>query len=612
MKKKIAIFFAGTFILFLLLSAFSVFTVQKTTSELGTLVRLHEVELLREDFLAKIREVQVDLKLKGTPYARGVDGMVADVAAMSSVLDKCFGCHHSPAVNEQLDVLKISIRRYQDSLSRVLTVRANAARLAEEEAAAYQDGEDLTQKVVAVITAAHVRLQARTRLAITKISRTKYTLFAIAGLGPLLAAGLGYLIMGRIVVQFNAVLSGIRKLKSGDLSYRIASLQDEFGEMAESFNEMAASLTASIRKTAESEQHYRTIFERAGEAIFILNSDERAPLMIVDANDAAAEMHGYTGEEMRAMNITDFGQPVIARKITVLLDRIMKGEWVKFETTHRRKDGSVFPVEVSAGPITIGDKTYILNFISDITERKKTEESLQESRQFRVGGVLAAGLTHELKNSLGGIKIAVEVLLEETALSEEDRKVLMDVLKEVQRIETITRDLLDYARPPSPHLVVVDLNAVLERTFTEGLENIGRGLSGARQISISQDYDRGAPKTLTDPSQIRQIFLNILRNSVESMPGGGVITVRTVHNPENRVIEIMVSDTGKGVSAGDREMIFEPFFSTKPKGGGLGLPIAKRLVEQLGGKILLADEAGTGTVFRVIFPVRDIGEADRT
>lgn len=612
MKKKIALLFAGTFVLFLLVSAYSIFSVQKTTSELDTLVQLHEVELLREDLLTKIREVQEALKLKGTPYAQGVDSMATDVVAMSSALDKCFGCHHSPAVNEQLDVLKISIRRYQDSLSRTLTVQADPASMAEDEAAAYQDGEDLTRKVVDIITAAHIKLQARTNLALSKISRTKYTLFAIAGMGPLLAIGLGYLIMGKMAAQFNAVLSGIRRLKGGDLSYRIASLQDEFGEMAESFNEMASSLAASIRKTAESEQHYRTIFERAGEAIFILSSDERTPLMIIDANQAAADMHGYTVGEMRSMHITDFGQPEITQQVTVLLDRIMKGEWIKFETKHKRKDGSVFPVEVSAGPITIGDKTYILNFNSDITERKKTEKSLQESRQFKVGGELAAGLTHELKNSLGGIKIAIEVLLEETALSAEDRKVLMDILKEMQRIETITRDLLDYARPPSPQFVAADLNAVVDRTFAEGIEDIRRELSDARRISIERDYDRQLPKTLADPSQIRQIFLNILRNAVDAMPDGGVITVKTVYKPEDRVIEVLVSDTGKGVSASERAMIFEPFFTTKPKGSGLGLPIVRRLVEQQGGKILLADEGGTGTVFRVIFPVRDTGEVSRT
>ena len=602
MKRKIIIIFVAFCLMTILSSVFIVTSIDQTIAELHKLITLHQVELFREHLVTKIRRVQSDLKLKGTRYARSVDTMVMDTLAMSEKLDDCFRCHHSKTAMEKLIDLRQTIHLYQNHLSRVITVRANAARLEVEEESAFKIGEELTETVNAIISATEVKLQQMTTLALDEIRRTKFFLYIISALVPFLAVGLGYIIVTGVTNPLQAILQATRKLKEGDLSYRIRALKNEFGEVAASFNDMTSTLMESREKMKQSEVRYRTLFERAGDAIFILSTEEGFRLRIVDANQAAADMHGYTLDELRSMKITDFGQPETPDQISGLLDRIMRGEWVKTETVHRRKDGTTFMTEVSAGPITIGEQTFILSIDSDITERKNAEKTRSRAEQFKVGGVLAAGLSHELKNSLGGIKIAVEVLLEEASLTSEDRKVLEDVMKEVRRIEMITRGLLEFTRPSIPQFSLTNLNVILEMA----LDDISADTNGKKNtpgaIMILRDLDDHLPKISADAAQVRQVFKILLGNAVEAMGNGGLITARTVYRPERNSVDVYLADTGPGISEEAKMMIFEPFYTTKPKGDGMGLSIARRLIEQHGGTIEAQDNEGTGAVFRLTFP----------
>jgi PAS domain S-box-containing protein len=509
----------------------------------------------------------------------------------------------------QLVDLKDAVYHYQDSLTGVLTSREDADRLSAEDNA-YRIGEELTVRVNSMITAAHRRLQEMTRTSLARMSRTKYILFSLAALGPLLAVGLGYLFIRGISEPLNMILEATKKLKHGDLSHRIGPLKDEFGEVAESFNEMAGSLMTSMAKKEESEKRYRTLFERAGEAIFIFEVNGEPGCQIADANLAAAEMYGYAMEELRTMRFTDLEQPGSEALKSSPFDQIARGEWVRTELTHRRKDGSTFIAGLNSGPIEIGDRTYVLSFHRDISAQKNVEEALQRAKQFKSGGIISAGLAHDLKNSIGGIKIAVEVLLEETSLSAEDRQVLRDVLREVRRVETVTKSLLDFMRPSKPQLMQEDINTILDSVIAELFGSAAGRSAVPRQVSVVKEYDTDLPKAMVDPVQLQQVFLNILRNAIEAMPEGGTISLKTQFAPARREIEVIVSDTGKGVGTEIRNMIFEPFFTTKPKAGGLGLSIAKRLVEQHNGTILLEHNDGkSGAVFRISFPVTQSEEA---
>jgi len=441
-----------------------------------------------------------------------------------------------------------------------------------------------------------------------EIAETKTILFCIIAVGPLLAGAFAFLFIRGFTRPVNVLLNATRKLKGGDLDYRVGGLKDEFGEVAQSFNEMAGALKEQMYRIEESEKRYRMLFERAGDGILIVSAGGEYPLQVVAANRAAAEMHGYTADELILSKMTDLDAPESLPHVHQLLERILRGEWVSAQVSHRRKDGSVFPVEVSAGLLETGTNKYILAFERDITERKQAEETLQRAEQLKVAGDLAAGLTHELKNSLAGIKVSIEVLLDELLLSEDDRAVLKNMIGEIRRIELLMRDLLNFARPSKPQLAFVDINTVLDTAMTFSLKNVTSS-SGNGSIQIVKELDEHLPRTLADPMQLQQVFMNLLLNAVDAMTDGGALTVKTWYEPSSKSIQVGISDTGKGIDGEVLRRLFEPFFTTKPKGTGLGLAITKRLIEQHGGSIWV-ENLSKGTMFRIVIPVKHVAEVN--
>ncbi|HYA31350.1 MAG TPA: ATP-binding protein, partial [Thermodesulfovibrionales bacterium] len=352
------------------------------------------------------------------------------------------------------------------------------------------------------------------------------------------------------------------------------------------------------------------LFERAGDGIFIIAAEGEELFRIVAANRAASEMHGYTPEEFLTLKMTDLDAFDSRENVQSLSERILGGEWVNAEVNHRRKDGGVFPVEISAGLLELGAHKNILAFERDITGRKAAEDILQRAEQLKVAGDLAAGLTHELKNSLAGIKVSIEVLLDELQLSEDDRRVLMNMISEIRRIELLMRDLLNFARPSKPQLAFVNVNTVLDTAMTFSLKNTPAS-SGNGAINVVKELDEHMPRTMADPMQLQQVFMNLLLNAVEAMSEGGVLTVKTWYEPSDDSLQVSISDTGKGIDDESLARIFEPFFTTKPKGTGLGLAITKRLIEQLGGSIRV-ENLLKGTMFRIGLPVKHIAELQVT
>jgi two-component system sensor histidine kinase AtoS len=406
----------------------------------------------------------------------------------------------------------------------------------------------------------------------------------------------------------HALLDATRKIKGGDLDYRVGALKDEFAEVAASFNDMAVSLKEHLIKVEENEKRYRALFERAGDAIFIIDSEGKKKFQIVAANPAAATMHGYTVDELLGLKITDLDAPESSGQAPLFAQRILRGEWVTEQTYHIKKDGTVFPLEVSAGVLDLGNHKYILAFDRDITERRQAEEALQRTEQLKVVGELAAGLAHEIKNPLSGIKASMEVLSEEAALSEEDRGILIRVVSEIKRIELLLKGLLNFTRPPKPQFTTVNVNALLDTSLVFSLKNTSSSPDASGPITIVKKFDERLPETMADPMQLQQVFMNILINAADAMREGGTLTVQTGFQASEEAIEIMISDTGRGMDKTQMENIFLPFFTTKPKGSGLGLSITKRLIEQHGGSLRVESVVGKGSTFTITLPVRRVPE----
>ena len=226
-------------------------------------------------------------------------------------------------------------------------------------------------------------------------------------------------------------------------------------------------------------------------------------------------------------------------------------------------------------------------------------------------GEWAAGLAHEIKYSLAGIKGTVEVIGGEQNISEEDKTIVVQAIDEIKRIEFLLKSLLNFAKPPKPNPTVINVNEILDKTVSIALKKPSVSSNGPRAIKASKYFDRNVPVMLADPMLLQQSFLNLLFNAVEAMPDGGILGVKTHYDREQNIIQIMISDTGKGINKEMMESIFQPFFTTKRKGTGLGLAITRRLIEQSGGDISVESEPDKGAVFNILLHVREIQKDER-
>ncbi len=606
MKKKIIIGLSIFSLIFLIGGIYIITTIETATSKLDNLVKLHQVEILREHLLIRIKRVQSDLNLKNTRYARSIDTVITNVKNMETMSDTCFKCHHSTDVTNRLKDLKTEVKAYKNSLSRVFTISANMRRLEAEEDMAFEIGEQLITKVNNMISMASITLESKTQSSLREIAQTKSILYILVAIVPFLAAGLGFIFIRGFTKPVNVLLQATRKLESGNLDYQIEGLSDEFREVAISFNKMSTSLKNYMHKIEESEKRYRTLFESAGDAIFMINAEGENIGKIESANQAAAEMHGYTVNELLELNmINDLDTEKTAMEAQNRIQRILNGEWIHIEINHRRKDGSVFPVEVSAGLLEFMDHKYILAFDRDITERKQVEDTLKRAGQMRLVGEWAAGLAHEIKNSLAGIKISVEILLEEKCILNEDKTTIHKAVDEIKRIEFLLKSLLNFARPPKLQFIITNINEVLDNAISYSLLQSSLTPEAIEKIQIIKDLDSNLPETMADQLQLRQLFLNILINASQAMEDGGTLSAKTYYEKETATVNIEISDTGEGIDNEVKDKIFQPFFTTKSKGTGLGLAISKRIIEQHEGNISAQARPGGGTVFYINLPVKN-------
>ncbi len=229
---------------------------------------------------------------------------------------------------------------------------------------------------------------------------------------------------------------------------------------------------------------------------------------------------------------------------------------------------------------------------------------MQWAEQIVVLGELAGGLAHEMMNPIGGIKGAAQVLSDNPAISEEHRDILLKIVGQIERIEVLIKSLLNFAQPPKPNFLLINVNEVLEKTISLAEQHPLFLSKKSRSITIVKNFDPHLPKTMADPVQLQQVFMNLLLNAADAMPNGGTLTVRTSYEEASLFLHVTITDTGSGIDRTMIDKIFQPFFTTKPKGTGLGLSITKRLVDQHGGSIRVANNQSEGASFTIDLPVK--------
>ena len=240
-------------------------------------------------------------------------------------------------------------------------------------------------------------------------------------------------------------------------------------------------------------------------------------------------------------------------------------------------------------------------------EKAASDEMVMQSSKMAALGKMAAGIAHEINNPLAviGEKAGwIKDLLGMEASSENLQEMSETVNKiefHVVRAKTITHRLLGFARRMEPMAEKVNINEILEETL-EFLQNEAR----YRSIGLQANYAPDLPLTTTDPTQLQQVFLNIINNAIDAIGKDGEIIISTRNIPKNNELAVEINDNGPGISKEVLQKIFDPFFTTKGvgQGTGLGLSIAYSIVEKLGGRIMVASDAGRGTTFSIYLPVR--------
>jgi len=239
MKKKILITLSIYSIVFILGGIYIISTIASSTTKLQDLISLYQIETQRKQLLIRIKNVQADLHLKRTPYSKSVSTFISNVNSMEDMTNSCFECHHSEEVDTMLTSLKDDIESYKQLISRVMTIRANEARLRIEDDKAYRAAENLLADVNGMVHLATVKLSEKTKFSLSDISNSNTILFLLISITPFFAVGLGFIFVKGITKPIKEILMATRNLKSGNLDFRLKGLEDEFGEVAESFNEMA-------------------------------------------------------------------------------------------------------------------------------------------------------------------------------------------------------------------------------------------------------------------------------------------------------------------------------------------------------------------------------------
>lgn len=583
----------------------------KTLQNLEKIISLNQMEFLRDDLLNNVKIIQADLYLTTTPHSTNIEAFVKHGEALHLAGERCFGCHHAEPVMLRLSNLKQGIDAYLKKASRVYTLRANQQRRAREEGIASASGMGLLEEIDGLAIHSHDKIAPKIAAARQEISQMKNILLGLVTVAPVIFLVFTFLFVKRFSSSLSVLIGATEKIKAGELTHTIdAQLPDEFNALATAFNEMAVSLKRQCDTVVAEQNRYRVLFESADDAIFIMEGEGEAAGRIIAANQAAATMHGYTVDELRGMYIQDLDTIESAAKVPARIRDILAGGRLESLVEHRRKDGTVFPVEVRAGLLEIEGRKYILAFDRDVTVRNQTEAALQRSRQLAMVGQMAAGLAHEIKNPLAGIKVSMEVLMNELTLSPEDKAIFTRTVGEVQRIESLLKNLLNYARTPRPVFSRIDLNQQLENAMRNAallLKSPEYAAAKGKGLEFVRNLEPALPMILADPSQMQQVILNLLLNAIEATPAGGTITVST-RPGRGETVEVVIGDTGKGLSQEACAKIFQPFYTTKPKGSGLGLAITRRLVEQHHGEIEVASVLGQGTTFTITLPVEQIRE----
>ena len=364
------------------------------------------------------------------------------------------------------------------------------------------------------------------------------------------------------------------------------------------FTGMLHDLTERVRleeKLRASEARWRSVIDSAIDAVIVID----AKGSIESFNPAAVRLFGYGEAEVVGRNVNilmpspyhEEHDGYLARYNATGLARIIGSGR---EVTGRRKDGSTFPLHLSVGESNVNGERRFTGILHDLTARVGLEAQLRERTALAKLGEMAAVLAHEIKNPLAGIRGALEIVGGRLPAGNPDAPIVKEIIARVDSLDAMMKELLLFARPPQPQRSPTDIVPLIQTTVA---------LLKRDHDAVHVDVEIGgsAPPVLADPAMLTMVIQNLLLNGVHAMAGHGRIRVG-VGNVDDRWCRIAIADDGPGIPAEIRDKIFTPFFTTKRRGTGLGLPTSKRFVEAHNGRIDIECPPTGGTTVTIELP----------
>lgn len=449
-----------------------------------------------------------------------------------------------------------------------------------------------------------------------------YVLVALAACATVFCCVMLFFIRGTILIRLASLTQKVSNVSmDGDISARlpVSNHQDELKDLAVSINGMLDSLENSEKYLKESEERYRTLFERAPDSIIIIGLDGAEAGRIMSANQAAADQHGYTLDEIHDLSIFDLNTPETNKIAGDLIASILAGEWVVTELWHQRKDGTQFPLEAHAGLIAIAGKKYILGFDRDITQRKITEETgnmyLQQIHQLndelsQKAIDLAAlnneletfnySVSHDMRGPLTRISGYCQLLLDDCNLEPTAK----DYINKIYESETWLNDMID-ALLQLAHLNRVEITAD-SVSLSAIAEDVSRELSFESPDKTAVFHIAPDVVATGDSRLLKMVMTNLLNNAwkYSSRAYKPVIEFGVDERETEKVY--FVRDNGTGFDMKDSNKLFRVFTrlhdASQYSGTGIGLATVQRIILRHGGKIWADAKPGFGATFFFTLP----------
>jgi PAS domain S-box-containing protein len=376
-----------------------------------------------------------------------------------------------------------------------------------------------------------------------------------------------------------------------------------------------------------SEERHRLLFEMESDAIVLVDVET---LQHLDVNRAAVELYGYSREELLGLKSVDLSAESEQTRVAMQSGAKQQGKgFVRVPLRyHRKKDGTVFPVEITANFFDLHGRRIMLAAIRDVTERKEAEEArgrleaqLRQAQKMEAIGQLTGGIAHDFNNILQSV-LGNLTLAEERIEELGDAKLaryLERAQLSAQRARELIQQMLTFSRGKRGEPRLMSLGPLV----AEATKLLRPSLPTT--IEVSMDLSEGAPPVKVDPVQAEQVLLNLCINARDAMSGYGTIALgvrESSANPQlctacrqrfaGHFVELTVRDSGPGIEPAVVDRMFEPFFSTKEvgKGSGMGLSMVHGIVHEHGGHIIVETEPGKGALFRVLLPAGSGRAAD--